>query len=189
MGLQEGDDRMSSLWRSGLTLLNISLDTLREDRFESMTRRRGLSRVLDTIHQAVDMGFDPVKVTCADNRNELCIVHKVALLSAWVHRLKCTATESVVCKCVRTKPVPISCRGTVAVPPLQVNVVVMRGQNDDEVLDFVEMTRSVPINIRFIEYMPFDGNVWSNEKMVPFAKLAERINGQYSPGLERLQVH
>jgi cyclic pyranopterin phosphate synthase len=71
---------------------------------------------------------------------------------------------------------------------LQVNVVVMRGQNDDEVLDFVEMTRDVPINIRFIEYMPFDGNVWSNNKMVPYAELAERINGRYFPGLQRLQA-
>ena len=42
--------------------------------------------------------------------------------------------------------------------PLKVNVVVMRGINDNEVLDFVGMTRTVPINIRFIEYMPFDGN-------------------------------
>ena len=42
--------------------------------------------------------------------------------------------------------------------PLKVNVVVMRGINDDEILDFVELTRAVPINIRFIEYMPFDGN-------------------------------
>lgn len=42
----------------------------------------------------------------------------------------------------------------------------MRGKNDDEIADFVEMTRHKPINIRFIEYMPFDGNVWSKSKMV-----------------------
>ncbi len=39
----------------------------------------------------------------------------------------------------------------------QVNCVVMRGVNDDELCDFVEMTRARPLDIRFIEYMPFDG--------------------------------
>lgn len=47
---------------TGLSLLNISLDTLRPERFEAMTRRRGLQRVLDTIQQALDLGYDPVKV-------------------------------------------------------------------------------------------------------------------------------
>jgi hypothetical protein len=47
---------------TGLSLLNISLDTLRPDRFEEMTRRRGQERVMETIQHAVDLGFDPVKV-------------------------------------------------------------------------------------------------------------------------------
>jgi molybdenum cofactor biosynthesis enzyme MoaA len=34
----------------------------------------------------------------------------------------------------------------------------MRGMNEDEVVDFVEMTREKNIDVRFIEYMPFDGN-------------------------------
>lgn len=49
---------------------------------------------------------------------------------------------------------------------VQVNVVVMRGVNDDEVADFAALTRHQPVNVRFIEYMPFDGNVWSDSKMV-----------------------
>ena len=52
----------SCLPATGLSLLNISLDTLRPERFEAMTRRRGLHRVLDTLQQAVDLGYDPVKV-------------------------------------------------------------------------------------------------------------------------------
>ena len=48
---------------TGLSLLNISLDTLRPERFEAMTRRRGLHRVLDTLQQAVGLGYDPVKVS------------------------------------------------------------------------------------------------------------------------------
>lgn len=39
---------------------------------------------------------------------------------------------------------------------LKINCVVMRGVNDDEMLDFVELTRERNIDVRFIEYMPFD---------------------------------
>ena len=42
--------------------------------------------------------------------------------------------------------------------PVKLNCVVMRGVNDDELLDFVALTRDADINVRFIEYMPFDGN-------------------------------
>ncbi|NWI37890.1 MOCS1 protein, partial [Picathartes gymnocephalus] len=40
---------------------------------------------------------------------------------------------------------------------LQVNCVVIRGFNEDEVLDFVDFTKDLPLDVRFIEYMPFDG--------------------------------
>jgi cyclic pyranopterin phosphate synthase len=39
---------------------------------------------------------------------------------------------------------------------LKINSVVMKGINDNEINDFVEMTRHKPIEVRFIEYMPFD---------------------------------
>ena len=44
--------------------------------------------------------------------------------------------------------------------------MVTRGLNDDEIPDFVELTRNKAVNVRFIEYMPFDGNLWSDRKMV-----------------------
>lgn len=50
----------------------------------------------------------------------------------------------------------------------KVNCVIMKGFNDDEVNDFVEFTRDRNVDIRFIEYMPFSGNKWETEKMVPF---------------------
>jgi molybdenum cofactor biosynthesis enzyme MoaA len=57
----------------------------------------------------------------------------------------------------------------------------MRGLNDDEVCDFVELTRDRPINVRFIEFMPFDGNVWNSKKMVSFAELmATVVSGNLS---------
>ena len=43
------------------------------------------------------------------------------------------------------------------VPLAQVNVVVMKRINDDEVASFAEFTRDKPVDVRFIEYMPFDG--------------------------------
>lgn len=39
----------------------------------------------------------------------------------------------------------------------QVNCVVMRGLNEDELIDFVSLTERKPLDVRFIEYMPFDG--------------------------------
>jgi hypothetical protein len=70
----------------------------------------------------------------------------------------------------------------------QVNVVVMRGQNDDEIGDFVELTRHQRINVRFIEYMPFDGNVWSDSKMVAYRDMVDAVTARFPQGLEQLQV-
>ncbi|CAI5987016.1 unnamed protein product [Closterium sp. NIES-64] len=72
--------------------------------------------------------------------------------------------------------------------PLKLNCVVMRGVNDDEILDFVALTRDRPINVRFIEFMPFDGNVWKTKKMVPYAEIMARIR-QRHPDIARLRDH
>lgn len=57
----------------------------------------------------------------------------------------------------------------------QVNCVVMRGFNDDEICDFVKLTQEKPINVRFIEFMPFDGNVWNVKKLVPYSEIFDRV--------------
>ena len=54
--------QLHELKRAGLSLINISLDTLKPEGFEQMTRRKGLDRVLRAIDTALDLGFDPVKV-------------------------------------------------------------------------------------------------------------------------------
>ncbi|KAF9953844.1 Molybdenum cofactor synthesis protein 1 [Mortierella alpina] len=59
--------------------------------------------------------------------------------------------------------------------PVKVNCVVMRGTNDKEVLDFVEFTRNKKVDIRFIEYMPFGGNKWKENKLVPYQELISNI--------------
>ena len=48
---------------------------------------------------------------------------------------------------------------------IKVNMVVMKGVNESEVLDFVELTREHPIDLRFIEFMPFAGNHWNGSKV------------------------
>lgn len=57
----------------------------------------------------------------------------------------------------------------------QINCVVMHGVNDDEICNFVQMTKEKPINIRFIEFMPFDGNVWDVKKLVPYAEMLDIV--------------
>lgn len=81
---------------AGLHRVNISLDTLREERFTRVTRRGSLSSVLAGIDAAQAAGLAPVKI----------------------------------------------------------NVVVMRGVNDDEVVDFARRTLDLPWHVRFIEFMP-----------------------------------
>ncbi|KAI4170211.1 MAG: hypothetical protein LQ343_005094 [Gyalolechia ehrenbergii] len=65
---------------------------------------------------------------------------------------------------------------------LKLNVVVMRGVNEREIVPFVEMGRDNDIEVRFIEYMPFDGNKWSEQKMLSYKEMVEIIRQKY-PGL------
>ncbi|XP_028250419.1 molybdenum cofactor biosynthesis protein 1 isoform X2 [Parambassis ranga] len=70
--------------------------------------------------------------------------------------------------------------------PVKINCVVMRGLNEDELLDFVALTEKKPVEVRFIEYMPFDGNKWNFKKMVSYQEMLDRIRQQW-PNLEMLQ--
>ncbi|MBC1911361.1 GTP 3',8-cyclase MoaA [Listeria booriae] len=99
--------KAKALKEAGLTRVNISLDSLQEDRFKTITRGGRLQKVLDGIAKAEEVGFFPIKL----------------------------------------------------------NVVLIKGQNDDEILDFLEFTRDKDINIRFIEYMPIGhaGDSWKKQ--------------------------
>lgn len=117
------------LQRAGLDAVNISLDTMRPERFEKFTRRRGWERVVAGIDLAIQLGYRP-----------------------------------------------------------KVNCVLMRGQNDDELLSFVDFTKNRNVDIRFIEYMPFTGNKWDTQKMVPFRDALDIIKKEY-PDFEALPNH
>ncbi len=118
--------KLDDLKAAGVTLFNISLDTLKAERFRSITRRDGLETVLEAIRITLDAGYAPVKLNC----------------------------------------------------------VVQKGVNDDELPDFIEMTRDEPLEIRFIEYMPFDGNDWSERFFVSYEDMVSIVREAY-PKLER----
>jgi len=63
--------------------------------------------------------------------------------------------------------------------PVKVNCVVMRGLNEDEIVNFVEQTKDRNIDVRFIEYMPFDGNKWNTKKMVPYQEMLDIITSRF----------
>lgn len=63
---------------------------------------------------------------------------------------------------------------------VKVNCVVMKGVNDDELLDFVELTRDLPIRLRFIELMPFTKSVWREDRFLSAKDMLSRIEAKYT---------
>src|SRR5579862_764218 len=64
--------------------------------------------------------------------------------------------------------------------PLKINMVVLRGVNDDEVVDFAAMARTRAWQIRFIEFMPLDGDgLWSRDQVVPAREILDRIHARW----------
>ncbi len=60
--------------------------------------------------------------------------------------------------------------------PIKINCVVMRGQNDDEVVDFARLAREKGYEVRFIEFMPLDGDgIWREDLVVPSRRIQEQI--------------
>ncbi|KEQ23135.1 GTP 3',8-cyclase MoaA [Paenibacillus tyrfis] len=99
--------RAEKLREAGLTRINVSLDSLRADRFSLITRGGDLSRVLASLEAASRVGLDPIKL----------------------------------------------------------NVVLMKGMNDDEIEDFLKLTLERSLHVRFIEYMPIghDDDGWKTK--------------------------
>lgn len=91
---------------AGLQRINVSLDTLRPDRFANITRFDGLEQVMAGIEAAERAGLEPIKI----------------------------------------------------------NAVILRGINDDEVVDLARLTLDRPWHVRFIEAMPLGGNLPVEEK-------------------------
>ena len=65
--------------------------------------------------------------------------------------------------------------------PVKINVVMMRGINDDEIVDFAEYGRAKGVTVRFIEFMPLEaGDVWTDDLVVPADEIIKTISGAFS---------
>ena len=62
---------------------------------------------------------------------------------------------------------------------VKINCVLIKNFNDDEIVSFVELGKSLPLHIRFIEFMPFDGNKWNMEKLVSFREILSVVYSHY----------
>jgi len=54
---------------------------------------------------------------------------------------------------------------------VKLNCVLMKGINEDEIIDFIHLSKEHDIQVRFIEFMPFDGNNWDRSKLVSFQEI------------------
>ncbi|MEM7246916.1 MAG: GTP 3',8-cyclase MoaA [Acidobacteriota bacterium] len=64
--------------------------------------------------------------------------------------------------------------------PVKINVVTLRGVNDDELVDFAQFARMKGVAVRFIEYMPLDGGSgWGPERVLPGAEAKATIEAAF----------
>lgn len=113
--------KAQALKEAGLDRINISLDSLREDRFARITRGGKLHKVLEAVRACQEAGIRPIKL----------------------------------------------------------NVVVIRGINDDEILDFIRLTEQQAVHVRFIEYMPIGHHDESwKTSYVPLTSVLESSRAQ-----------
>jgi GTP 3',8-cyclase len=63
--------------------------------------------------------------------------------------------------------------------PIKVNVVLVRGETESEFFDFIDLAITRAWDLRFIEFMPFAGNGWSRDKVLPSGELRERLGRRF----------
>ena len=71
---------------------------------------------------------------------------------------------------------------------IKLNVVLIKSFNNNEILDFIAITKNQKIQVRFIEFMPFSGNQWDKSKLVSYAEIMETVQSEYKlSDIERLE--
>ncbi|HXH18054.1 MAG TPA: hypothetical protein VNJ07_03135, partial [Chitinophagales bacterium] len=70
---------------------------------------------------------------------------------------------------------------------IKVNAVMMKGVNEDELNEFVAWTKDVPLHVRFIEFMPFEGNRWQRHRVMTYKEIFSRIAERFP--VEKLSDH
>lgn len=70
---------------------------------------------------------------------------------------------------------------------VKMNCVLIKGLNDNEVIDFIDLTKEMPLTVRFIEFMPFDGNRWNLTQLVSLEDILKQVTDHYGPfGAQRI---
>ena len=123
------DRHIDDLKNFNINNINVSLDTLSESKFKTITRRNQFEKVYQNILLLVEKGFN-----------------------------------------------------------VKINAVLIKGFNDDEIIDFINLTKDLPISFRFIEFMPFDGNKWDLKKMVSLAEILDKVTTHFTEeNVERIK--
>lgn len=63
---------------------------------------------------------------------------------------------------------------------VKINVVAMKGLNDNEINNFILWTKNTPVHVRFIEFMPFSGNKWTSNKVLTWQQILQTIETEFS---------
>jgi len=100
--------------------INVSLDSLKADKFNTITRRNHFAKVYNNILLLIKEGFN-----------------------------------------------------------VKLNAVLIKGFNDDEIIDFINFTKTQVISVRFIEFMPFDGNKWDKVKMMSYTEVMDTVRSEF----------
>lgn len=73
---------------------------------------------------------------------------------------------------------------------VKVNTVLMKDVNDDEILNFIDWTKDLPLHVRFIEFMPFSGNKWSWDRGVSHDTILQTVRDHYTDdGVIKIDDH
>ncbi|MEP6930963.1 MAG: GTP 3',8-cyclase MoaA [Flavobacterium sp.] len=71
---------------------------------------------------------------------------------------------------------------------VKVNVVLMKGFNENEIIDFIKLTQFLPVSVRFIEFMPFAGNEWDRSRMVSQNEILAQVENVFlSEDIQKLE--
>ena len=62
---------------------------------------------------------------------------------------------------------------------IKINAVAIEGVIEKEILDFVAITKDLPLHVRMIEFMPFEGNHWNSKKVVTAAQMLKWVEAEY----------
>lgn len=62
---------------------------------------------------------------------------------------------------------------------VKINTVAIEGVIEKEILDFVEITRNLPLHVRMIEFMPFEGNHWNSKKVITASQMLKWVEAEY----------